>query len=56
MLFGLINVPVSFMRIINEVLKDYLDRIYIYYLDDILIYSGSEEEHVRHIKDILETL
>ena len=40
----------------NKVLKEYLDRICIYYLDNILIYSGSEEEHIRHIKDILETL
>ena len=55
-LFRLINAPASFMRIINKVLKEYLDKICIYYLDDILIYSGSEEEHVRYIKDILEIL
>ena len=54
--FRLINAPASFIRIMNEVLKEYLDRICICYLDNILIYSGSEEEHVQHVKDILEIL
>ncbi len=37
--FGLTNAPALYMRIINEILKEYLDRIYIAYLDNILIYS-----------------
>jgi len=37
--FGLTNTPVLYIRIINEILREYLDRIYITYLDDILIYS-----------------
>jgi hypothetical protein len=55
-LFRLTNIPISFMRIMNNVLREYLDKIYIYYLDNILIYLGSEEEYMRHVKDILETL
>jgi hypothetical protein len=34
------------MRIINDILREYLDKICIYYLDNILIYLGSEEEHI----------
>jgi len=54
--FGLTNAPASFMRMINEVLRQFLDKTCIYYLDDILVYSRSEEEHVRHVREILETL
>jgi hypothetical protein len=43
--FGLTNAPVSFQRWMNEVLSDYLDMLCIAYLDDILIYSDSLEEH-----------
>jgi hypothetical protein len=56
MLFGLMNTPVLFMRMINEVLRQFLDKTYIYYLDDILIYSRDEGEHIWHIREILETL
>ena len=40
--FGLTNVPATFQRLINNVLRLYLDVYYIYYLDDILVYSKDE--------------
>nr|GEY61069.1 RNA-directed DNA polymerase homolog [Tanacetum cinerariifolium] len=54
--FGLTNTPVVFMDLMNRVCKPYLDKFVIIFIDDILIYSKSEEEHVEHIKLILELL
>jgi hypothetical protein len=49
MLFRLTNAPTSFQRFINEVLQEYLHSFVIVYLDDILIFSKKEEEHVEHV-------
>jgi hypothetical protein len=54
MTFGLTNTPASFQRWMNEVLSDYLDVFCIAYLDDILIYSDSLEEHQWHIRQVLQ--
>jgi hypothetical protein len=54
--FGLTNAPAIFQSYINSVLSDLLDICCIVYLDDILIYSNSEEEHVRHVQTVLERL
>lgn len=43
-------------RLINNVLRSYLDIFCIGYLDDILVYSQNEEEHVRHVKKVLTAL
>ena len=52
--FGLTNAPASFQRFINEVLGEYLDIFAIAYLDDILIFSNTFEEHVDHVTKILD--
>jgi hypothetical protein len=52
--FGLTNAPASFQRWMNEILSDYLDVFCIAYLDDILIYSDSLEQHRWHVRMILK--
>jgi hypothetical protein len=56
MSFGLTNAPAAFMEGINRMLHDYLDDFIVVFLDNILIYSKSEEEHERHLSLILEAL
>nr|GFA19937.1 putative reverse transcriptase domain-containing protein [Tanacetum cinerariifolium] len=54
--FGLTNAPAVFMDLMNRVCKPYLDKFLIVFIDDILIYSKSKEEHAGHLKLILELL
>nr|GFA02913.1 putative reverse transcriptase domain-containing protein [Tanacetum cinerariifolium] len=54
--FGLTNVHVVFMDLMNRVCKPYLDKFVIVFIDDILIYSKNEKEHKDHLKAILELL
>ncbi|GJU55536.1 putative reverse transcriptase domain-containing protein [Tanacetum coccineum] len=54
--FGLTNASKVFMDLMNRVCKPYLDKFMIVFIDDILIYSKSEEEHAEHLKLILELL
>ncbi|GJS94284.1 putative reverse transcriptase domain-containing protein [Tanacetum coccineum] len=54
--FGLTNAPAVFMDLMNRVCKPYLDKFMIIFIDDILIYSKSKEEHAEHLKLILELL
>nr|GEV45613.1 putative reverse transcriptase domain-containing protein [Tanacetum cinerariifolium] len=54
--FGLTNAPAVFMDLMNHVCKPYLDKFIIVFIDDILIYSRSEEEHEAHLKTILDLL
>ena len=54
--FGLTNAPATFQAMINTVLRPYLDVFCSVYLDDILIYSESEEDHVKHVTTILRAL
>ena len=53
---GLTNAPVVFMNRMNQVFKKYLDELVIIFIDDILVYSRSKEEHEYHLTTVLETL
>ncbi|KAJ0833047.1 putative nucleotidyltransferase, Ribonuclease H [Helianthus annuus] len=54
--FGMTNAPAVFMDLMNRVCKPYLDKFVIVFIDDILIYSKSQEEHEQHLRLILELL
>ncbi|KAI3739445.1 hypothetical protein L2E82_29849 [Cichorium intybus] len=54
--FGLTNAPAVFMDLMNRVCKPYLDKFVIVFIDDILIYSRTKEEHGQHLRIILELL
>jgi hypothetical protein len=47
MSFGLTNAPTYFMYLMNKVFMEYLDKFVVVFIDDILVYSRSEEEHLR---------
>ena len=54
--FGLTNAQAAFMDLMNRVFQPYLDRFIIVFIDDILVYSGSPEEHLEHLRIVLQTL
>ena len=56
MSFGLTNAPAYFMNLMNKVFMDYLDKFVVVFIDGILIYSKSEEEHKEHLRTVLGTL
>jgi hypothetical protein len=54
--FGLCNAPATFQAYINEMMRGILDKYCVVYLDDILIYSQTEEEHEWHVNEVLSRL
>ena len=56
MSFGLTNAPATFMRLMNSVFHEYLDKFVVVYIDDILVYSKTEDEHAEHLRLILTKL
>jgi hypothetical protein len=54
--FGLSNAPVFFMCLMNGVFMDYMEKFFIVFLDDILVYSKSEEENEHHLRMVLKVL
>jgi hypothetical protein len=56
MSFGLCNAPTTFMHVMNDVFRPFIDDFGIVYLDNILIFSGTWDENVRHVKKVLDTL
>jgi hypothetical protein len=56
MSFGICNALATFMCVMNDVFRPFLDDFVILYLDDILIFSRTWDKHVRHVKQVLDTL
>src|SRR4030095_7025515 len=54
--FGLCNAPGSFQGYVNDVIREYLDTCAVAYIDDILIYSNTLEEHILHVRQVLKKL
>ena len=56
MSFGLTNTLAAFMDLMNRVFRPFLDQFVIVFIDDILVYSRSEEEYAMHLRLVLQTL
>jgi hypothetical protein len=56
MSFGLTNAPAYFIYMMNKVFMEYLDKFLVVFIDDILVYSRSEEEHEGHLRLVLQKL
>ena len=56
MSFGLTNAPAAFMNLMQRVFQPYLDQFAVIFIDDILVYSKSVEEHKRHLRMVLKLL
>ena len=54
--FGLTNAPATFQSLMNMVLHEFLDKFVIVYIDDILVFSETVEEHTQHVKLVLGCL
>jgi hypothetical protein len=56
MSFGLTNAPAYFMYLMNKVFMEFLDKFVVVFIDDILVFSKTEEEHVEYLRLILQKL
>ncbi len=54
MSFGLINTPIIFQHLMNDVFCEYLDDFMVYYIDDIFIFSKNMEDYEHHVRLVLE--
>ena len=55
--FGLTNAPETFQRMMNEILRKYIDRCaMIVYLHDVVIFSKTEDEHIQNVLDVVRAL
>jgi hypothetical protein len=56
MSFGLTNTPAYFMYLMNKVFMEHLDKFVVVFIDDILVFFKTEEEHEKHLRLVLEKL
>ena len=56
MCFGLSNAPATFQSLMNDIFRDYLGKFVVVYLDDILIFSDTPEQHLKHLELVLKRL
>jgi len=54
--FGLTNAPATFCTLMNDIFREWLDDFVVVYIDDILIYSNSLEEHAEHLRKVFQRL
>jgi len=54
--FGLKNAPATFMRMMDDILQQFTNSFVVVYLDEILIFSQSWEEHLHHIRQVLQVV
>jgi len=56
MSFGVTNAPTVFMDYMNRIFRPFLDKFVVVFIDDILIYSKTREEHAEHLRLVLSVL
>jgi hypothetical protein len=56
MSFGLTNALAYFMYLMNKVFMEFLDKFVVVFIDDILVFSKTKEEHVEHLRLVLQKL
>jgi hypothetical protein len=54
--FGLTNAPTMFMCLMNSIFSEYLDKFVVVFINDILVYSKTKEEHEEHLRTVLQML
>ena len=54
--FGLTNAPATFQSVMNDVLRDVLGKFVLVYLDDIIVFSKTEDEHLMHLEIVMRLL